>query len=118
MVTQNKIPTLARLDDYALENLFSVYQTDDEIFFYNLLNTVTFPIDLDPSLYFFYTVNAGDIWPSLSQKIYGTIKLWWLICVVNQIQNPLIMPPAGTKLKVLTTAAVNTVLKNLVLNSL
>ncbi len=109
---QGQIADLPILTDYDYENIFSVYKEDDK-YFYNLLATTSFPDDLDPSFYTLYEVTGSDIWPLISYRQYGTIKLWWLICSVNNIINPLIMPPAGTKLKMLNSDAVNEVLKTI-----
>ncbi|MEO6584422.1 MAG: hypothetical protein ABIO05_08865 [Ferruginibacter sp.] len=109
---QDNIPDLSNLDDYSYENIFSVYERDG-MYFYNLLNTITFPTEINPLLYSNYIVNGNLSWQLLSYKLYGTIKLWWVICAVNQIQNPLIIPPAGTTLKILTANAVAEVLKKL-----
>lgn len=111
-VKQNQVSALPNLDDQVLENLFNVY-LDGSQYFYNLLASVTFPTDLDPSLFDFYTIKQGDLWITISNKVYNTIKLWWLICAVNQIENPLVMPKPGTKIKVLTNSTVNTVLQQI-----
>ena len=111
MAKQNQITTLQTLNDYAYENIFSVYQEDNQ-YYYNLLNTITFPQkeELDPSLFTLYTLTSQDIWPLISYKQYGTIQLWWIICIANNIQNPLVMPKAGTKIIIPVTSVVNEVL--------
>ena len=39
----------------------------------------------------YYRIEQGDLMrPDLiSYRIYGTIDYWWLICMINGIQNPL-----------------------------
>ncbi len=112
-MNQNQIFELPNLSDYDYENIFSVYTDEDGFFFYNLLNSVNFPEDISPLLYNLYTVKAGEVWPTISYRVYNTIKLWWLICAANRIFNPLVMPDPGTKIKVLTAPAVNQVLKRI-----
>lgn len=111
MAKQNQITALNNLSDYAYENIFSVYK-ENEQYYYNLLNTINFPLssELDPSLYTLYTITAHDIWPLISYKQYGTIQLWWIICVANNISNPLVMPKPGTRIIIPITATVNQVL--------
>jgi hypothetical protein len=109
---QGQIFELPNLSDLDYENIFSVYKDGDQ-YFYNLLATTIFPKDLDSSLYTLYEVTGVDIWPLISYKMYGSVKLWWLICSVNQIDNPVIMPPAGTKIKILTQSAVTSVLRTI-----
>lgn len=109
---QSEIKDLPNLDDYSYANIFSVYQ-DGDLYFYNLLNSVNFPVDINPNYYNEYELPHGMSWTLISYRMYKTIKLWWLICAVNQITNPLEMPPAGTKIKILTVSAVNQVLRKL-----
>jgi hypothetical protein len=109
---QNQISDLPNLTDYDLENIFSVY-LEKGVYFYNLLNTMNFPTpsNLRPDLYGTYTVKQHDIWPRISYKLYGSVSIWWLLCILNQIQNPLIMPEPGTEIFVFTSSAVNQVLQ-------
>jgi hypothetical protein len=37
----------------------------------------------------------------ISFRAYRTIELWWLLCLINKIYNPLLFPASGTTLKVL-----------------
>jgi hypothetical protein len=110
---QNNISTLPVLSQLNLENLFNVYN-DGQNYFYNLISTVNLPANLDSSTYTNYTV-TGDYmpWTLISQKVYSTPSLWWLICSANNIQDPTYFPKAGTILKVLTPTYVSYVLKQI-----
>ena len=112
---QNDIVNLDKLLPQQLENLFNIFTTDDgsETYYYNILKTANFPADLDESIYFNYTVKPQDSYPLISYKIYGDVQLWWLICAVNNISNPLPMPKSGTILKIITTDIVKTILSDI-----
>jgi len=45
----------------------------------------------------YYRVNAGDIKRiyRISEKMYGTPQFWWIICLVNDIENPLLDVASG-----------------------
>ena len=47
----------------------------------------------------------------ISYKLYNTIQLWWLICAVNGIVNPVVFPLANTELMVLKPQYVRGVLQ-------
>ena len=49
-----------------------------------------------------YRVVAADLMrPDLiSYKTYGTVRYWWIICLVNGIQNPLSDFVVGNVLKI------------------
>ena len=111
-VKQNQIFDLPNLSDYSLENIFSVYMENGQ-YFYNLLNAINFPdpASLAPGLYTNYVIHANDLWPTISYKLYGTVALWWILCIVNRIENTLVMPAPGTKIIAFTTPAINQVLQ-------
>lgn len=110
--SQNDISVLPQLNAYNYENLFSVYRdTATDPYYYNILNTVALPATLDPSVYYNYVV-PGDFvsWTNLSYKIYGTIKLWWIICLSNNIVNPVQFPTSGATLKIIKPEMVREIL--------
>ena len=110
---QNNISSLKSLEAYSFENLFNVYNEKDK-FFYNLLSTVTFPDTLADNFYSVYTVPYDNItWTDISNKLYGTPSLWWLICSVNKINNPVEFPKAGTELKILDLSTVAQILQTI-----
>lgn len=58
-----------------------------------------FPLNYTPS---YYRASSNDIArPDLiSYKNYSTVKYWWIICVVNNISNPLTEIEDGMILKI------------------
>ena len=114
MARQNEIKDLPKLSVYRYENFFNIY-TDDksDMRFYNMLRNINvFPAD-NTVLEDEYLIQYDDSWTYISYKAYNTIELWWLVCAYNQIQNPIKMPQAGTKIKILKSEYVNLVLTEL-----
>ena len=109
---QNNIQTLPSLEDFNFENIFKVYK-DGDFYFYNLLKTVNFPKNLDTSYYENYKVKGNMPLTALSYKFYGTIKLWWLIILVNQINNPVRFIKPGKTLKIIKPAFVGDILQSI-----
>ena len=97
---QNNIKDLEKLREENFENIFNVYQDQDGMYFYNLLQTVVFPQDLPANLFDYYNVAYGDTWPFISFKTLGSPNLWWLILLANNIQNPLEPLVNGTQLRI------------------
>ena len=92
------------------ENLFNVYSTDDGDYFYNILRKVNVPDEIGSGYYTDYIVKAGDTWTLLAHRFFGDVKLWWIICLANGIENPLLLPEAGYKLKIFTNSVVQNIL--------
>lgn len=107
---QNQISQLPKLDVESYENIFNVYQDDNGMYYYNLLQTISFPSNLPLSLFTSYVVKYGDSWPFISYKNFNTPNLWWLILLANNIQNPLEPLINGTVLKIPKTEVVKEVL--------
>lgn len=85
---QNQIEELKRLNVENMENIFNVYQDQDGMYFYNLLQTIVFPQDLPANLFTSYAVGYGDTWPLISFKTLKSPNLWWVILLANNIQDP------------------------------
>jgi hypothetical protein len=111
---QNDINTLPSLESFRYENVFNVYQNDNTDYFYNILAKTNFPDNIESSYYKTYTIPANNMpYTLISYNLYGTILLWWLICSVNKIQNPVFTLPAGTQIKYLTPTYVRLILAQL-----
>ncbi len=50
---------------------------------------------------------------ALSYKIYGTLNLWWLLCLVNNIQDATKNPELGSKVKAIKPQYVNTIISQI-----
>lgn len=108
---RNEIPDLSNLSDTRFENIFNMSRTDDRgYYYYNIMKTVRFdPDELDTNFYFKFTVDRHMSWTALSHRMYGSIDLWWLICVINNIDNPIKFPAPGTVLKIIKKSEVSAV---------
>jgi hypothetical protein len=111
--TNNEIDDLFRLSDFNYENIFNMYKTDDGFYAYNILKTVIIPADMAPQMYDLVLVNRKMSWAYLSYLEYGTMKLWWLICLANGIKNPTLFPEQGIRLKIIKTDVIPLILKQI-----
>lgn len=110
---QNDISSLPRLFKSTYSNLFTVHSDDDGKYFYNILRNVNFPDDLSGEYFDTYRINPGDTWPMISYKFYNDVRLWWVLCAVNNITNPIYNPPVGYRLKILNSEIVKSVLNDI-----
>jgi hypothetical protein len=114
MTKQNQLTDVSySLSPQQYENIFNVYSDSDVGYFYNLLKTVNFPSDISSDVYDIYVIEPKDTWPLISWKMYNSIFLWWVICSVNNIINPLNMPTPGTEIKIVKTRYLQTILNNI-----
>lgn len=83
------------------ENIFNIHKNEDGMFYYNILDKINISNSLDPVVYEYYRVPKMMPWTTISHRIYGSQFLWWLICKVNNVQNPMKMLAPGTIIKVI-----------------
>lgn len=114
---RNDNAQFSELPDNSYENIFRMYSTryfsNQEYFYYNLLNTVYFPKKIPPAFFYVITLNRLLPWTSISYNEYQTMNLWWLICLVNQIDNPVKYPVPGTQLKIIKTEYIRQILDDI-----
>ncbi len=106
----NEIQDLTKLNIENLENIFNVYQDENGMYFYNLLQTISFPENLPLNLFTPYTIGHGDSWTLISYKTLKNTGLWWMICLVNNIINPVISPIPGETIKIPIPAVIKEIL--------
>ena len=107
---QNNISTIPNLGDYKYENIFKLHY-DGVYPTYNILQQVVLPEDINPDMLMTVSTLPGMPLTILSYNMYNTIDLWWLICIMNKIDNPVKILPAGTNLKILKPAFLPRVIK-------
>lgn len=110
---QNDITGLPKLFKSTYSNLFTVHTDDNGKYFYNILRNVNFPSDLSGEYYDTYVIKVGDTWPFISYTFYDDVRLWWLLCAVNNIKNSVYNPPVGYVLKILKPEIVKSILNDI-----
>ncbi len=108
---QNYINDLPTLEIYRYENIFKVYQSsENKVYFYNIIKNIKVPEDISSQIFQVITLPSNMAYTTLSYNLYGTTYLWWLICILNNIQNPFDVNNAGKSIKVLKREYLKTVL--------
>lgn len=109
-IKDTALPKL-RSDNY--ENIFNVYLDRDDMYFYNILQTISFPTNLPKGYYNEYNVVYGDTWPLISYKNYNTPNLWWIILLANNIINPVIQPQIGQSVNIPVNSVAQAVIQQI-----
>jgi hypothetical protein len=104
------------IDSENYENIFNIYLDKDNNYYFNLLKKVEIPEELDPDVFDYYQTLPIDTYPNISYQFYKSVKLWWLICAANNIDNPMKQPVAGTVLKIIKPYYVNIILTKMTEN--
>jgi len=109
---RNEIDELENLSEYKYENIFKVFQTEtNKYYYYNITRTVRVATeDLDKTFYYKHKVNRSISYTALSYSIYGTIDLWWLICIINSIDDPVSFITPGTEIKLIKPKQVRNII--------
>lgn len=110
---QNNIQDLPKLKRGNYENIFNIHEDESNRYFYNLLQTVVIPKNLPDGYYEEYIVRYGDTWPFISYKNYTNPNIWWVILEVNNILDATTIPEPGSKLKILKSEFVSSILNQI-----
>lgn len=83
---QNNVPSLSALSVKDYERIFKIFEasTDDKnFFFYNILKKIEFPV-IDSQYIRYYNVKTRMPMTTISYNIYGDIKSWWILYLLNK----------------------------------
>lgn len=83
---QNEIDTLPVLELKSYERIFKVFKesvSNKDFYTYNILKKIEFP-EIDSKYIEHYTPNKRMALTILSNNIYGDIKSWWIIYLLNK----------------------------------
>tara|TARA_R110000764_G_scaffold211232_1_gene297303 strand:+ start:194 stop:559 length:366 start_codon:yes stop_codon:yes gene_type:complete len=112
---QNNIDELPKLGEFRYENLFKVYQIDG-YYIYNIINSMSLDDDMDVEYYYDWKVDSPLPWTTLSYLHYETTNLWWLICIMNGISNPVQFVETGTVLQIIKPVYVRKIIDQILSN--
>jgi hypothetical protein len=107
------------LNSVDMANIFHVNfekkRLDSNTLTFNINRTIQFKnMDKVPPSYFEkYEVSRNDTWMLISYNKYNTTRLWWLLCKINGVENPLDDPEPGTEIKIFNTETVNEIVRGL-----
>lgn len=105
---QNEIPSLSALSIRDYERIFKVFErsvNDKDFYIYNILNKIDFP-EIDSRYIEYYNVNNKKALTILSYDIYGDIKSWWILYLLNKdkFEGAPFYVQAGTQIKYVSDA--------------
>jgi hypothetical protein len=106
------IPEISR-SAFSYENFFNVYETNQGFRFYNLLKNISIFSSNDSEIEDEYITDYLDTWYSISYRVYGTLNLWWLVCLYNNINNPFERIKSKTFLRILKPELVGIVISEI-----
>lgn len=108
---QNDLQDIEQLDITRYENVFKLYELGDKKhLWYNIVKNIGIPTNLQESVYREIVLNETTPLTVVSFQQYNTTNLWWLICLMNGIQNPYDTSYRNKKIKVLRKEYVKPVL--------
>ena len=110
--SRNNISGLDTISEHTYERIFKMYKDGDH-YAYNILRTVNIPQNLHEDTFYYTRIDGMVTWPQLSFDHYGTIRLWWLICLTNKIMNPVYLPDPGTIIKVIRPSYIESILEQI-----
>ena len=84
---QDDIKALKTLPLTRYERIFRIYtegKEDKQFYFYNILNKIEFPDNIDSKLLNTHIVKGHEPLTTTSYNLYGDIDSWWMIYLLNK----------------------------------
>ena len=84
---QDNIEELKALPLTRYERIFRIYTEGNngkQFYFYNILNKIEFPDNIDSKLLDTYIVKSREPLTTTSHNLYGDIESWWMIYLLNK----------------------------------
>lgn len=105
-------PVYPPITEYHLDNIFTTCKLDEKYFF-NLAKKIEFPDNITSDSYIELYYKPSKPLTALSNEIYGSQHLWWMILYMNKIYNPFSIPKEGMIIRVPTPDTVRIVLDSI-----
>lgn len=83
---QNEILSLSALNIKDYERIFKIFKAsvdDKNFYYYNILKKIDFPT-IDSRYIEYYEVKTRLPMTTISYNIYGDIKSWWILYLLNK----------------------------------
>lgn len=101
---QNNIEGLPRVSVSDYERIFKVHtdNVDGKNFhYYNILQKIEFPENINTNFIAYHKVEGSMPLTTLAHQIYGNIKMWWIIFLLNKpiFRASMFTVPTGVSLK-------------------
>jgi hypothetical protein len=105
-----------KLNNLSILRMFNILRdTDDKQYFVNIFRTFELEESLYRSIIYFISYEISDedrFLDNVSYINYDTPYLWWIIALVNNVQNPFEDIDIGDNIKVLKNVYISTLLND------
>jgi hypothetical protein len=101
---QNDVEGLSSLNMSDYERIFRVYTANQDgmdMNYYNISKMIDMPDNVDGQYISFYTPKGNIPWTIASYNIYGSVKMWWLLALMNKdiLDDNRFVIKGGTQIK-------------------
>jgi hypothetical protein len=95
--------------------LFNILEDEDGVKFQNIWRSYSLNPGIDEETIFFqlYNMNDDDWWDNISYLAYETPSLWWILCVMNNVQSPFEEVEPGKETSILRDNYIYQVIKEI-----
>ena len=108
-ITNRKMNNLSQL------KLFNIFNDYDDTKFMNIFKSYSVDDNVKTNIVYYDTYEVGhdEWWENISNKIYGTPYLWWVIALINNVSNPFEELEVGDSIKILKSDLLYILMKDI-----
>lgn len=103
------------LSNVSQLKLFNILQDENGTRLQNIWRSYSLNDDVTGQTVFYdtYEMEDEDWWENISYQYYETPSLWWILCIMNNVQNPFEELEPGQETKILKGAYIYQLIKEM-----
>jgi len=103
------------LSNVSQLKLFNILQDEDGTKLQNIWRSYSLneTITEETIFYQLYEMQDQDWWENISYQFYGTPNLWWVLCIMNNVENPFENVEPGQDTKILRNRYIYQLIKEM-----
>ncbi len=103
------------LSNVSQLKLFNILQDEDGVQLQNVWRSYSLNDEVTGQTVFYdtYEMEDEEWWDNISYSFYNTPALWWVLCIMNNVQNPFEEIEPGQETKILRGAYLYQLIKEM-----
>ena len=103
------------LSNVSQLKLFNILRDENDILLQNIWRSYSLNEAITEETIFYntYEMQDDDWWDNASYQHYGTPNLWWVLCIMNNVENPFEEINPGQDVKILRNTYIYQLIKEM-----
>lgn len=103
------------LSNVSQLKLFNILRDENQVLLQNIWRSYSLNETIRDETIFYntYEMQDDDWWENAAYQFYGTPNLWWVLCIMNNVENPFEEINPGQQTKILRNSYIYQLIKEI-----